>query len=133
MESAFYKMKCQKGEDVQTFLTNLQFKCEELMAAGVSVTDRDYQCIMLQGIMRELAFFASALLSAHLLGSTSVNTETLIDHIGKEADHLRNHSGRLQTRALGPSHKPPEMKPLQLWGSRAGGGVTRANATIVGS
>ena len=42
LESTFYEMKCQKGEDVRVFLTNLRYKREELAAAGVSITDRDY-------------------------------------------------------------------------------------------
>lgn len=43
LESTFYEMCCEKGVDVQAFLMSLQYKCEELVVAGVSITDRDYQ------------------------------------------------------------------------------------------
>ena len=47
LESTFYEMCCEKEGDVQAFLMSLQYKCEELVAAGVSITDRDYQCTIL--------------------------------------------------------------------------------------
>ena len=47
LESTFYEMCCEKEGDVRAFLMSLQYKCEELVVAGVSITDRDYQCTIL--------------------------------------------------------------------------------------
>ena len=107
LESAFYEMRCQKGEDVRVFLTNLRYKREELAAAGVLITDRDYQRTVLRGITEELARFASAILSsARIFGSTSsVDTETLIDHICEEADRLKNRRAKLQANQKGSGTK----------------------------
>jgi hypothetical protein len=73
-------MHCAKGTDVHTFLTTLQYKCEELAAAGVSITDCDYQCTVLCGISDELIRFASGLLSSAWLinSSAPIDTDTLI-------------------------------------------------------
>ena len=108
LESAFYEMRCQKGEDVRVFLTNLWYKREELAAAGVLITDRDYQRTVLRGITEELARFASAILSsARIFGSSStVDTETLIDHICEEADRLKNRRAKSQNNQRGSGAKP---------------------------
>ena len=81
-----------KGGDVCVFLTSLWYKCEELAAAGVSVTTKDYQRTILKGIPEELACFASGILmSARLfMTAATVDMETLIDHICEEADRLKN-------------------------------------------
>jgi hypothetical protein len=36
-------MRCPKGGDVCTFLTNLKTKRNELVAVGVAIADKDYQ------------------------------------------------------------------------------------------
>ena len=61
LETTFYDMCCEKGGDVRAFLTSLQYKREELAAAGVSITDRDYQRMVLKGITEDLARFASTI------------------------------------------------------------------------
>jgi hypothetical protein len=55
LEAAFFKMTCPKGGNVRVFLTNLRYKREELAAAGVHITDEEYQCTLLRGIPDELA------------------------------------------------------------------------------
>ena len=50
LESAFFDMHFQRGGDVRAFLTTLRYKCEELAAAGVSITNRDYQRTVFRGI-----------------------------------------------------------------------------------
>jgi len=42
LEEAFFSMACAKGEDVRVFLTSLHYKCKELVAAGVQITQREY-------------------------------------------------------------------------------------------
>ena len=91
-------MRCPRGGDVRTFLTSLCYKCEELAVAGVRINNKDYQCKVLRGIPEELAHFVSSILSsARLIHCIStVDTETVIDHICKEADWLKNHHTRSQ-------------------------------------
>ena len=97
-------MRCEKGGDVQAFLTSLQYKREELAATGVSITDSDYQHMVLKGITKDIARFTfSILTSAHILGPTSIiDTDTLIDYICEEADWLKNRCTR--------SHKDTKAK-----------------------
>src|SRR6266702_1025169 len=92
LESSFYKMHCMKGGDVRAFLGSLRYKREELAAAGVHITNKEYQRTVLKGIPEELARFASGLLSSARLvhRASSIDTETLIDHICEEANRLRN-------------------------------------------
>lgn len=92
LKHAFLLMHCPKGRDVQAFLTSLTYKREELAAAGVTISDKDYECTVLKGIPDELARHA-----AHLLGSACltdpnaiVDTNTLISHICEEAKHIKN-------------------------------------------
>ena len=62
LETAFYDMRCLRGGDVQTFLTSLRYKHEEIAAAGVRINNKDYQCMVLRGIPEELVHFASSIL-----------------------------------------------------------------------
>jgi len=43
LETTFYDMRCLRGGDVHVFLRSVQYKCEELVAAGVYITNKDYQ------------------------------------------------------------------------------------------
>jgi hypothetical protein len=92
LESEFFEMHCPKVGDIRTFLTSLRYKHEELVATGVHVTNKEYQCTILRGIPKELAKFASQLLlSTKLVHNVMVvDTNTLIDHICEEADRLKN-------------------------------------------
>jgi gag-polypeptide of LTR copia-type len=67
LKTKFLEMRCPKGGDVRTFLTNLHFKRQELAAAGVKLDDQDYQWMVLCGIPGELVMFTAALLSAHAM------------------------------------------------------------------
>ncbi len=59
LEQVFFDMRCPKGGDVHAFLTALRYKKEELAAAGVTVTQKEYQRTILKSIPDELAKFAS--------------------------------------------------------------------------
>ncbi|KAH9057701.1 hypothetical protein EDB87DRAFT_1686022 [Lactarius vividus] len=61
--------------DVRAFLTSVRYKREELAAAGVTISHRDYQRTVLRGIPEELARFAANLLSAARL----VHSVTTVD------------------------------------------------------
>ena len=43
LHQAFLDMHCAKGEDVQMFLASLCYKKEELAAAGVQVSEKEYE------------------------------------------------------------------------------------------
>jgi hypothetical protein len=102
LESTFYDMRCAKGGDVHVFLTSLRYKREELSAAGVSISDKEYQRTVLKGILEELARFASGILSSACIFKVStVDTETLIDHICEEADRLKNRRAKSQSKDPG--------------------------------
>jgi hypothetical protein len=85
-------MRCPKGGDVRMFLTSLRYKCEELAAARVCITNKEYQCTVLRGIPEDMAKFASSLLSSACLihHSSTIDTDTLIDHICEESECLKN-------------------------------------------
>jgi len=93
LEHAFLQMHCPRGGDVQAFLTNLMYKHEELAAAGVTISTKDYECTVFRGIPEDLAKFVAHLLSSARLihGTTSIDTDTLISHICEEAEHMKNH------------------------------------------
>ena len=74
LEVAFLEMRCPKGGDVRSFLTDLHFKRQKLAAACVKLDDRDYQRTVLCGIPGKLATFASALLSSPLTPSPPAST-----------------------------------------------------------
>jgi hypothetical protein len=63
-----------------------------LVAAGVQVTKKEYECTILRGIPSELATFASHLLSSALIahGTTSINLDALTSLICEEEDHLKS-------------------------------------------
>jgi hypothetical protein len=92
LEDAFLEMRCPRGGDVRDFLTSLHHKREQLTAAGVQITNRDYRRTVLRGIPDDLATFASQLLTATRAAdpSTDMATDTLIGHICEEADRLKN-------------------------------------------
>src|SRR6266571_4246158 len=92
LETAFYDMRCPRGGDVRVFLRSVRYKREELAAAGVYITNKDYQRTVLRGIPEELARFASTVLSSARLVHhvTTVDTETLIKHICEEADRIKS-------------------------------------------
>ena len=118
LEATFYDMRCEKGGDVRAFLTSLRYRCEELAVAGVSITDRDYQQTVLKGITEDLARFASGLLSsARLLGSTTVNTESLIDYICEEADRMKSRCTKSQNKDTAAKQKADGDQALAATGS----------------
>ena len=120
LEQAFFEMRCPKDGDVRTFLTSVRYKREELAAAGVRVTNRDYQRTVLRGIPEELAKFASQLLAAARLTrqQSVVDTDTLIDHICEEAERLKNRRTRGQNKGAGK--KDGEDEALAATGSDGG-------------
>jgi hypothetical protein len=96
LQQAFLEMCCAKGADVKEFLTSLCYKCEELAAAGVQVTDEEYKRTILRGIPAELGTFASQLLSMATLISKSapIDLDALVSHLYKETDRLKSRQAK---------------------------------------
>ena len=122
LEQAFLEMRCIKGGDIRAFLSTLRYKREELAAAGVSITDRDYLRTVLRGIPDELAKFASGLLSSARLvnSSTTIDTDTLINHIIEEAERLKNRRARDQPNRGGGKKDGQPDEALAATGSENG-------------
>ncbi|KAI9429466.1 hypothetical protein H4582DRAFT_2089143 [Lactarius indigo] len=90
MLTAFSKMHCPHGRDVRQFLGQMRMKHEELVAVGVTMTQKEHRSAIIKAIPDEMSKFASGLLTAvHVLSpSTNIDPNLLIDHISKEANHL---------------------------------------------
>ena len=90
LEQAFFRMRCPKGGDICTFLTTLCCKKEDLAAAGVHITQKEYQYTILKSLPDELMKFAALLLSNAQISNQVVRTETLINNICEESEWLKN-------------------------------------------
>ena len=88
--TAFSEMCCPRGGNVHEFLGSMRIKCEELAAIGVTMGEKEYRSAIIKSLPEEMSKFASQLLTAsHVIQpTTSINPDTLIDHISKEADRL---------------------------------------------
>ena len=87
LHQVFLDMYCAKEEDIWKFLADLCYKREELAAAGVQVTEKEYEYTILQGILSELVTFVLHLLSLALIthGATYIDLDALIHQICEEA------------------------------------------------
>jgi len=121
LEHAFLQMRCPKGGDVRAFLTSLTYKREELAAARVTISTKDYERTVLRGIPEELAKFAAHLLSSARLihGTASIDTDTLINHICEEAERLKNRRTRDQSNQGGKKESQTD-EALAATGSDGG-------------
>jgi gag-polypeptide of LTR copia-type len=122
LQQTFFDMHCAKGGDVRTFLQTLSHKWEELAAAGVPVSDAEYQRTILHGIPDDLAQFTSQLLaSSHLTSPfSSVNNDILIIHICKEVDRTHNrHNCGQSDQGYGKKDQQPD-EALAATGSNVG-------------
>jgi hypothetical protein len=96
LEEAFFNMAYTKGEDIRVFLTALHCKHEELAAAGIQITHKEYQCTILRSLPDELAKFAAQLLSSARHSGLILNTNTLINNVIEESERLKNRCARSQ-------------------------------------
>src|SRR6267154_2287203 len=92
LHQAFLDMRCTKGGNMRDFLASLCCKHEELAAAGVLVTEKEYEHTILRGISSELATFTSHLLSAAQIirGSATIDLDALVNQICEEANRLKS-------------------------------------------
>ena len=92
LHQAFLDIRCTKGGNVREFLTSLGCKHEELAAARVRITEKEYKQTILRGIPANLATFASHLLSSAAIIDklASINLDALVSHVCEEADQLKS-------------------------------------------
>jgi hypothetical protein len=90
LEQAFFKMRCPKDSDICNFLTTLCCKKEDLAAARVHITQKEYQYTILKSLSNELVKFAALLLSNAQISNQVVGTKTLINNICEESKWLKN-------------------------------------------
>jgi gag-polypeptide of LTR copia-type len=83
-------MRCARGGEVRALLGSMRVKREELAAVGVTMSDKEYRSAIIMSLPEEMSKFASSLLTAArvLQSTTSIDPDTLIDHISEEADRL---------------------------------------------
>jgi len=96
LEEAFFNMCYTKGEDIQSFLTGLHYKHEVLSAMGVRITQREYQHTILKSLPDELAKFVVQLLISARHSGFILDTDTLINSVIEESEHLKNWRARSQ-------------------------------------
>jgi Zinc knuckle len=84
-------MCCPRGGDVRAFLTSLQTKQNEIRGAGATISDDEYEWMILQSIPSELAKFASNMQTAAEISNTTLTMTHPIQSISKEADHIKSH------------------------------------------
>ncbi len=91
-------MHCAKGGDIREYLGNLCYKQEEIAAARVDITDKEYECTILHSIPSNLVTFVSQIMSSATLvhHATSINVNALINLICEEAEQLKSRHTRGQ-------------------------------------
>ena len=134
LEQTFLDMCCPRGGDVRPFLTSMRNKHEELAAAGIAITQKDYQHTMLKGIPEELAKFAAQLLSSVSINVRPiVDTNVLIDHICEESKRMKNRRGSAMQNQKGGAKKEGVDEDLAATGSTDQKVRKRESATTVAS
>jgi len=108
LRQAFLNMRCPKGGNVREFLTTLKKKRHKLKAAGVTVTEPEYESTILQGIPDTLAVYAAQTLSTLRLATKytgkAIDMSDIIDSVCEEADHMK------MRRALKEQNAPKGKK-----------------------
>ena len=89
LHQSFLDMQCMKGGNIRAFLENLELRRNELTAAGVTVTDAEFECTVLRGIPDWLAAYTSQLLGTTILNGKSHAMPDIIHILSGEADHVK--------------------------------------------
>src|SRR5712691_779099 len=130
LRQSFLDMQCMKGGDVRAFLENLELRRNELTAAGVTVTDAEFECTVLRGIPDWLAAYASQLLGTTILNDKPYEMSDIIHILSEEADRVKTRSAsKEQPQAKGKNAaQTPESRPdeaLAVTGTYKGGNTRR--------
>ena len=121
MLTSFSEMCCPCGGDVRSFLRSMHMKHEELVAVGVTMSDKEYQSAIIKSLPEEMSKFASGLLTLArvLTPSTSIDPNILINHISEEADRLSERCKRDGSSGKG---KQPQVQDKALAATQGDGG-----------
>ena len=90
LHRSFMEMRCPKGGDVRAFLTSLKTRRNELLAAGVTVNNEDFERTVLDGIPDALGTYALQLLTSTCLNGNTLAMKDIIHALSEEADRTRN-------------------------------------------
>ena len=93
MHQSFLNMQCLKGGDIHEFLSSLKKHCHELKAAGITVTEQEYEHMILHSLPEPLPAYASQMVSSLWLTckliSKPFDMTDIIDTLCEEADWLK--------------------------------------------
>jgi len=89
LHRSFVDMWCLKGGDVWAFLTNLKMCRNKLLAAGVTINNKDFERTVLNGIPDALSAYASQTLTSARLNGNTLEMKDIIHVISEEADRMR--------------------------------------------
>jgi hypothetical protein len=89
----FLDMKCPKGGNIHKFLNNLSTKHYELKAISITITDINYQCIILHSMPAYISAYVSNTLTTLTIISKvtgkPVDMEKLLSNISDEANRMK--------------------------------------------
>jgi len=112
LHRSFVDMRCPKGGDIRTFLTNLKMRRNELLAAGITISCEDFKRTVLDGIPDALSTYASQMLMSACLNGNILEMKDIIHVISEEADHTRNrHAPKDQSQGQSRGNGNKEGQP----------------------
>ena len=126
MHQSFLDMWCLKGGNIREFLTSLKKWRHKLKAAGITVTEPEYECTVLNGITEPLTSYTSlTMLSLRLackLTPKPFDMTDVINTLCKEANHLKMVKDLAQGQGKGKNQSTTQApdKALVATGSSKG-------------
>jgi hypothetical protein len=90
LHQSFINMQCLKGGDIHAFLSSLTLWCNELLAAGVTISNEDFEQTVLNGIPEALATYTSLMLSQSQLDGKQREMKDIMHILLKKADCMKN-------------------------------------------
>jgi hypothetical protein len=87
---SFINMQCLKGGDIRAFLSSLTLQCNELLVAGITISNEDFEQTVLNGIPEALATYVLLMLSQSQLDGKQREMKDIMHILLEEADHMKN-------------------------------------------
>jgi len=108
----FVDMWCPKGGDIWAFLMNLKMRCNELLAAGITINNKDFKHTVLNGILDTLSAYALQTLTSTRLNSNTLEMKDIIHVISEEANCTRTcHMPKDQSQGQSKANSIKEGQP----------------------
>jgi len=105
-------MWCPKGGDIQEFLSSLKKQRHELTAAGVTVTEPEYERTIIHGVPDPLSAYASQMMGSLRLTCkltrSPFDMTDVINTLCKEADHIKTVKDLAQGQGKGKNRSMPQ-------------------------